>query len=118
MNCPKCSTGNAEQRRFCRECGAMIVTSCSQCGFGNALSDKFCGGCGFNLAELTAAVPQSGRQGFAAQGSGRYSHEDITELIGGQTQKTEPAQKKKERKASDAVSQDFLDSIFDSSDSD
>ena len=118
MNCPKCSTSNPDLRKFCRECGALIVTYCPQCGFSNTPNDKFCGGCGINLADLSMPAQQSDRQGQAAMGLGKYSYEDISELVQGQTQMTAPVQKKKETKATDSVSQDLLDSMFDSTDSD
>jgi len=118
MNCPKCSTSNADPRKFCRECGALIVTYCPRCGFSNTPNDKFCGGCGINLADMSVPAQQCGRQGETAMVPGKYSYEDITELVQGQTQKKVPGQKKKEMKTTDSVSQDLLDSMFDSTDSD
>lgn len=81
MRCPRCNTENSESRRFCRECGSFIANTCRSCGFNNSLTDKYCGGCGTNLLETTAP----GKKGIVSQmsqkGSGKYSSEDITELI-------------------------------------
>ena len=118
MNCPKCSASNADPRKFCRECGSLIVAYCPRCGFSNTPNDKFCGGCGIHLADMSVAAQQAGRHGEAAKVSGKYSYEDISELVQDQTQKKLPVQKKREMKATDSVSQNLLDSMFESTDSD
>lgn len=66
-----------------------------------------------NLSEM----PMPDKQGASgAQTSGKYSTEDMNELFQGKSEKTEKKQKKKESGEAAPVSQDFLDSIFDSSD--
>jgi class 3 adenylate cyclase len=51
MKCPKCSTDNAETRRFCRECGEKLSLKCPRCNFENLPEDKFCGECGCDLSQ-------------------------------------------------------------------
>jgi len=50
--------------------------------------------------------------------SGKYSASDISELLQGKPEGEETKQKKKEIKDTETVSQDLLDSMFNSSDSD
>ena len=59
MQCLQCRTENREGRRFCAECGALLLTACSECGFANDPGEKFCGGCGKALAD-TKASPDTG----------------------------------------------------------
>ena len=51
MNCPKCQAENLDERKFCRECGAILLTICPICGYANYPDDKFCGRCGKKLSE-------------------------------------------------------------------
>jgi len=51
MECQKCQSENPEENKFCRECGAMLLSACPQCGAEVFPSDKFCGKCGQKLAE-------------------------------------------------------------------
>ncbi len=53
MKCPKCHTENPEKKKFCHECGAMLLALCSQCGVEILPSDKFCGECGKKIEGLT-----------------------------------------------------------------
>ncbi|MBA4373666.1 MAG: hypothetical protein C0402_12505 [Thermodesulfovibrio sp.] len=112
MTCQQCSTENAAPRKFCRECGAGLVSICSRCGFGNGFEDKYCGGCGQNRAGTPADAEEL--PGRTQNPSGRYSSEDLRDLLQQQEPRATPAPKKKEGKESAAVSQDLLDSIFDS----
>jgi class 3 adenylate cyclase len=57
MKCPKCSTDNAETRKFCRECGEKLSLKCPKCNFENLPEDKFCGECGCDLSQPTEAFP-------------------------------------------------------------
>ena len=49
MKCPKCQTGNPNNRKFCYECGRRLLPVCPKCGSENLLRDKFCGDCGHEL---------------------------------------------------------------------
>jgi dihydrodipicolinate reductase len=118
MRCQKCSAENADRRKFCRECGSLIVLYCKNCGFDNSLSDKYCGGCGLPLSEMhTLEVRDSSHAQKAEVPSGKYTADDISELLREKSEKTQKKQKNEENKDIDTVSQDFLDSIFNSSDS-
>ncbi len=54
MRCPQCRAENHEGRRFCAECGALLVGRCASCGFSNEPGANFCGGCGAALARPAA----------------------------------------------------------------
>lgn len=56
MKCQQCQTENAEDRKFCRECGISLLQSCSECGHDNFVGDKFCGKCG-NKIKFSADAP-------------------------------------------------------------
>src|ERR1700690_3614945 len=49
MNCPKCQIKTSGTEKYCRECGARLLSICSQCGSEILPYDKFCSGCGLNL---------------------------------------------------------------------
>ena len=57
MHCTNCSTENAADRKFCKECGTALQVVCATCGTGNEPGDKFCGNCGSPLATAEAPVP-------------------------------------------------------------
>ncbi len=63
MTCQACGAENRADRRFCRECGASLVSGCPACGAANEPEDRFCGSCGASLAggtpspTATAPVP-------------------------------------------------------------
>jgi class 3 adenylate cyclase/tetratricopeptide (TPR) repeat protein len=50
LHCPSCQAENGLGRRFCRECGAALVSVCPACGAENDPGDRFCGQCGSSLA--------------------------------------------------------------------
>jgi class 3 adenylate cyclase len=56
MECQKCQTENPEENKFCRECGAKLLSACPQCGAEVFPTDKFCGKCGQKLAESIETV--------------------------------------------------------------
>jgi class 3 adenylate cyclase len=57
MKCPKCQSENPQERKFCRSCGAKLVSPCPRCGFENLPGDCFCGGCGHPLAPHVSPPP-------------------------------------------------------------
>lgn len=82
MRCPRCNTENSESRRFCRECGSFIANTCRRCGFNNSLTDKYCGGCGVGLTNQSISVAKGDISSqVSSKGTGKYSSEDISELI-------------------------------------
>ena len=115
MTCYRCTTENAEGRRYCRECGSPIVHPCQKCGFANSFADKFCGGCGLSLA--SSGQPPVAQEAVSlpatAVAPGGYSPEDLKELLASSSQGRE-RREKSEMKATDRVSQDQLDNLFDS----
>lgn len=119
MRCQKCFAENSVRRKFCSECGSLIVSYCKNCGFDNSLSDKYCGGCGISLSEIHIPEKQGTAQALTTEKpSGKYSADDMSELLHRKSEEKEKKQKKKEIKDTETVSQDFLDSMFNSSDSD
>jgi len=66
MRCPKCSTENAPNAKFCAQCGARLDTQCPACGAENPPDAKFCTQCGVRLgsaAGIAASPPQIKRSG-------------------------------------------------------
>lgn len=53
MRCPHCGAENADDRRFCTECGSVVVCFCESCGSRNPPSAKFCSACGKSLVART-----------------------------------------------------------------
>ena len=71
MNCPKCSTTNSENAKFCKSCGfdlrgilklapveQPVVLMCSKCSAVNSAQAKFCKVCG-NSTAIAQSVPAS-----------------------------------------------------------
>lgn len=90
-----------------------MVVYCRKCGFNNAIQDKYCGGCGTSLLEN--GLPDETRKDASRPAeavSGKYSDEDLNELLHGPSKANSLSNI--EPKKTEAVSQDFLDSIFDS----
>ncbi|HEX9044798.1 MAG TPA: adenylate/guanylate cyclase domain-containing protein [Candidatus Limnocylindrales bacterium] len=62
MICRQCGTPNADERRFCLECGSPLASGCPVCGSANEAGAKFCGTCGNRLAptgsDVSAAVAE------------------------------------------------------------
>jgi len=54
--CPRCSSKNDAEQRFCTNCGASLAVTCDVCGTANAPESHFCGACG---APLKAAPDQA-----------------------------------------------------------
>jgi len=69
MRCTRCKSNNADNARFCGDCGgelaqtagAVTLNVCGKCGFENSMTQKFCGGCGIRRQQVapqrTRSVP-------------------------------------------------------------
>jgi len=57
VKCPKCQADNPENKKFCRDCGARLVSACPQCGSECLPTDTFCGECGHSLATAKSVAP-------------------------------------------------------------
>src|SRR5271169_2918683 len=57
MRCPKCSTENAANAKFCAECGAKLDARCPSCGAENPPEAKFCTQCGTRFGAVPAILP-------------------------------------------------------------
>ena len=64
MKCPKCASDNPKKKKFCRACGARLLSVCPQCGGENLPDDQFCGECGHTLlsAEPRAVLSSERKQ--------------------------------------------------------
>jgi class 3 adenylate cyclase/tetratricopeptide (TPR) repeat protein len=49
MRCSKCSSDNANNAKFCIQCGASLTEKCPNCGFEDSRRSKFCAECGTPL---------------------------------------------------------------------
>jgi len=58
MRCPKCSTENASNAKFCAECGAKLDARCPSCGAQNPPEAKFCTQCGARVGSASAAASE------------------------------------------------------------
>ena len=70
MPCPACHHENADDARFCGECGAGLAreVACSGCGRSNPAGQKFCNGCGGRLGAPAASdAPAPDRRPPTAQ---------------------------------------------------
>ena len=110
MYFPNCSSENSETRKFCSECGSLIVRYCTQCSFANASTDKFCGGCGKNLSSPGIVSPSEAEH---PDSSGKaFSSYEIKDLIDDTSQSKAKLEKKKKKIEAENVSQDLIDNIF------
>ena len=54
LECPTCSYKNAQDAKFCENCGAQLVRLCTSCRTENTPRAKFCKNCGENLEGISA----------------------------------------------------------------
>ena len=52
---PDCQTGNPDDNRFCRRCGAALLRACPECDAEVHIGDSFCGRCSTNLKKVQAS---------------------------------------------------------------
>lgn len=57
MICAPCQHENAENARFCNQCGSPLVLICAGCGHQNAPTAQFCEQCGDSLAKPAPREP-------------------------------------------------------------
>ncbi len=50
MQCPRCQAQNADDARFCEDCGARLELTCPSCGGIVAVGKRFCRSCGASLS--------------------------------------------------------------------
>lgn len=55
ISCSACAAENADESRFCNQCGAGLPRGCPACGVDNPAEARFCGGCGAGLGENAAS---------------------------------------------------------------
>ena len=51
MKCPKCQFNNADDAKFCNECGQRLESVCPACSKVNKYGSKFCNECGHNFED-------------------------------------------------------------------
>ncbi len=71
MRCPACGGENADDKRFCEDCGGPLTAVCSACGAQLGLGKRFCGDCGAPVA--TSAAPAGAHT--ARETSGPFSED-------------------------------------------
>jgi len=111
ITCGKCSASNSERRKFCSECGSLIVSFCKKCGFTNQVTNKYYGGCGVSLTAMDEAALEETREQPA---TGKYSAAEIRELTEFRSEKKDSKTKKKGETDADQMSQDAVNEIFNS----
>ena len=61
MRCSNCQAENAENNKYCGQCGTQLPEGCPNCGAENPDGNKFCGQCGTALGGVTDTVPEAPR---------------------------------------------------------
>jgi hypothetical protein len=111
ITCRQCSAVNSERRKFCGECGSLLVGFCGKCGFGNLDADKYCGGCGVILTAQAGAADEETRRERTAGG---YSAAEIRELTEFRSEVNKSKEKKKAGADEKQMSQDAVSELFNS----
>lgn len=110
QRCLNCLIDNADHRRFCRRCGAVLLVPCPRCGFANGSDDLFCGGCGGRIGIKTASAVEPSREGNAEAHpppKGEiFSKRDIDNLVEIQNRRDSAEPEKS------TLEQDDIDKIF------
>ena len=71
MRCPACGGENADDKRFCEDCGEPLTAVCHACGAQLGLGKRFCGDCG-----TPVAAPAEHASAVAARAISGPPHED------------------------------------------
>ena len=66
MRCPACGGDSPEGKRFCADCGGLLVAACSECGAPLEPGKRFCGDCGTPVP-AASAVERSAAPADTAQ---------------------------------------------------
>lgn len=61
MQCPSCDQNNADDARYCLQCGGALQAACPQCGHLNPPQARFCNQCG---NRLQTASPDKARRDY------------------------------------------------------
>jgi class 3 adenylate cyclase/tetratricopeptide (TPR) repeat protein len=93
MKCPQCTTENLEDKRFCRQCGASLLTACPRCDAEILPDDKFCGDCGRDLRRTAKASQTELSAEEKLAKLERYLPESLTEKVLAQRDKIEGERK-------------------------
>src|SRR5215472_5210548 len=62
MRCSKCGAENPVSKKFCGDCGALLVNLCPKCRADNPAGKRFCGECGTALG-ASATVASANKSG-------------------------------------------------------
>jgi len=110
MVCERCNAENRDDGRYCRSCGAPLVTVCPKCGVPCAPDDRFCGSCGGPLAlALENEPPMLVNPDAGSSSSGmikQYTPEEIEVLL------TLRRMLKKDQTTVKTLRQDDIDELF------
>ncbi|GAG46405.1 unnamed protein product, partial [marine sediment metagenome] len=93
MKCPKCQHENLETKKFCRKCGAKLLSACPQCGAEILPDDLFCGNCGHDLTLPSEPPPKDLSFDEKLDKIQRYLPKGLTEKILSQRDKIEGERK-------------------------
>ncbi len=84
MKCPSCQFDNAEDSKFCLECGNKLEITCPQCGKALPMLAKFCNECGHNLIQSSEHPPKElsfYAELFKRQGDQPKAKENLSKAI-------------------------------------
>jgi len=67
MRCPACGGENSETKRFCEDCGHLLLPVCPACGAQLGPGKRFCGECGTPVVASGTTVPPLGEPAQTGQ---------------------------------------------------
>src|SRR5215469_18530209 len=62
MRCSKCGAENPVSKKFCGDCGALLVNLCPKCRADSPAGKRFCGECGTALG-ASATIATANKSG-------------------------------------------------------